>query len=44
MVDKVKILEKHLEIISQINLKMESMQVKIEEIDKWRKMEKECFK
>ena len=40
MVDKVKVLEKHLEIVSQINLKMESLQVKIEELDKWRSIEK----
>ena len=40
MVDKVKVLEKHLEIVSQINLKMESLQVKIKELDKWRDMEK----
>ena len=40
MADKVKVLEKHLEIISQINLKMESLQVKIEELDKWRSIEK----
>ena len=40
MVEKVKALEKHLEIVSQINLKMESMQTKIEEIDKWRNVEK----
>jgi hypothetical protein len=40
MVDKVKMLEKHLEIVSQINLKMESLQVKIEELDKWRSIEK----
>ena len=39
MADKVKVLEKHLEIVSQINLKMESLQVKIEELDKWRNME-----
>ena len=39
MVDKVKVLEKHLEIISQINLKMESLQVSIEELDKWRSIE-----
>ena len=37
---KVKTLEKHLEIVSQINLKMESLQVKIEEPDIWRNMEK----
>ena len=40
MDEKVKALEKHLEIVSQINLKMESLQVKIEELDKWRNMEK----
>ena len=40
MDDKVKILEKHIEIVSQINLKMESLQIKIEEIDKWRILEK----
>ena len=36
----MKVLERHLEIVSQINLKMESLQVNIEELDKWRKMEK----
>ena len=40
MAEKVKALEKHLEIVSQINLKMESLQAKIEELEKWRKMEK----
>ena len=40
MDDKVKVLEKHLEIVSQINLKMECVLVKIEEIDKWRCIEK----
>lgn len=40
MAEKVKYLEKHLEIVSQINLKMESLQTKIEELDKWRNMEK----
>ena len=39
MADKVKVLEKHLEIVSQINLKMESLQVKIEDLDKWRRIE-----
>jgi DNA repair exonuclease SbcCD ATPase subunit len=38
--EKVKALEKHLEIVSQINLKMESLQSKIEGLDKWRNMEK----
>ena len=40
MYDKVKVLENYLKIVSQINLKMESMQVNIEELDKWRNMEK----
>ena len=40
MEEKVKALEKHLEIVSQINLKMESLQTKIEELDIWRSMEK----
>ena len=40
MVDKVKVLEKHLEIVSQINLMMESLQVKIEDLDKWMSIEK----
>lgn len=40
MAEKVKSLEKHLEIVSHINLKMESLQVKIEELDKWRNMDK----
>ena len=34
MVEKVKALEKHIKIVSQINLKMESLQTKIEELDK----------
>ena len=40
MGEKVKALEKYLEIIFQINLKMEFLQSKIEELDKWRNMEK----
>ena len=40
MDEKVKALEKHLEIVSHINLKMESMQAKIDELGKWRNMEK----
>ena len=40
MDEKVKSLEKHFEIVSQINLKMESLQAKIEELEKWRNMEK----
>jgi hypothetical protein len=37
---KVKALEKHLEIVSKINLKMESLHTKIEELDRWRTLEK----
>ena len=37
---KVKALEKHLETVSKINVKMESIQSKIEDIDKWRNIEK----
>ena len=44
MAEKVKALEKHLEIVSQIKLKMESLQTKIEELDKWRNMDKKCSK
>ena len=40
MDDKVKALEKHLQIVSQINLKMESLQAKIEKPNKWRNMKK----
>ena len=36
MDDKVKILEKHLGIVSQINLKIQSLQVNIQELSKWR--------
>jgi hypothetical protein len=40
MDEKVKALEKHLKIVSQINLNMESLQAKIKELDKWMKTEK----
>ena len=40
MAEKVKALEKHLEIVSHINLKMVSLQAKIKEIGKWRNVEK----
>ena len=40
MAEKVKALEKHLEIVSHINLKMESLQAKIKELKKWRNREK----
>ena len=40
MADKVKMVEKHLEIVSQVNQKMRSLQVKIEDVGKCRRMEK----
>ena len=40
MHNKVKMVEKHLEIVSQINQKMRSLQVKTEDLDKWRSIEK----
>ena len=40
MANKVKVLEKHLEIVFQINLKMGSLQVNIQVLDKWRSIEK----
>ena len=40
MDEKVKALEKHLDIVSHINSKMESLQVKIDKLDKWRNTEK----
>ena len=36
----MKVVENHLEIVSQINLNMESLQTKIEDLDRWRNMEK----
>ena len=40
MSKKVKALERHPEILSQINLKMQSLQSKIEDLDKWTNMVK----
>ena len=40
MAGKVKDLENNFDIASQINQKMESMQTKIQELDRWRNMEK----
>ena len=40
MGDKFKALEKNLDILSQMNQKMESLHTKIEELDRWRNMEK----
>ena len=38
--DKVKMVEKHLEIVSQTNQRMRSLQAKIEDLEYWRSMEK----
>ena len=40
MVDKMKMVEKHLEIVSQTNQKMRTLQDNIEDIDEWRNKEK----
>ena len=40
MVNKIKDLEKHLEISSQINQKMESLWIKVEDLDKCKNIEK----
>ena len=40
MTDKMKMVEKHLEIVSQTIKRMRSLQAKIEDIDEWRSMEK----
>lgn len=40
MADKIKDFEKNIEIISKINQKMESLQIKVEELDRWRNMDK----
>ena len=39
MADKVKMVEKNLEIVSQINQKMRSLHVKIEDLDRWGSIE-----
>ena len=38
MDNKMKKVEKHLEIVSQVNQRMRSLQFKIEDLDKWRSM------
>ena len=38
MVDMLKSLEKHLEVASQIHRNMESLNVKIEELEEWRSL------
>ena len=40
MADKMKMVEKHLEIISQTNQRMRSLHAKIEDLDEWRNKEK----
>lgn len=40
MVDTIKALERHIENASPINQKMESLQDKIEQLDRWRNIEK----
>ena len=40
MVDKMKMVEKHLEILSQTVQSMRSLQSKIEDLDEWRNKEK----
>jgi hypothetical protein len=40
MADKIKMVEKYIEIISQTNQRMRSLQAKIEDLDEWRSMEK----
>ena len=43
MVDMLKYLEKHFKVASQIHRSMESLQVKIEELEEWRSLEKNVF-
>ena len=40
MVDKMKMVEKHLEIVSQTNQRMRALQAKIEDLDEWRNKKK----
>ena len=40
MADKMKMVEKHLEVVSQTNQRMRALQDKIEDIDEWRNKEK----
>lgn len=39
MADKVKMVEKHLEIVSQTNQRMRHLQAKIEDLEEWRNKE-----
>ena len=38
MANKIKMVEKHLEIVSQTNQRMKALQAKIEYIEEWRNM------
>ena len=40
MKDKIKALEKHFDIVSQVNQKIESLQIKVEELERQRNMYK----
>ena len=40
MANKMKMVEKHLEIVSQTNHRMRSLQAKIEDLNEWRNKEK----
>ena len=40
MANNMKMVEKHLEILSQVNQRRRSLQAKIEDLDKWKNMEK----
>ena len=40
MGDKIKMVEKHLEIVSQSNHRMRSLQANIEDLEEWRNMDK----
>ena len=40
MADNMKMVEKHLEIVSQTNHRMKALQEKIEDLDEWRNKEK----
>ena len=40
MEDKIKYFEKHIEVAYKISEKMESLRIKVEEIDIWKNMEK----
>ena len=41
MVDKVKMIEKHLDIVSQTHLRMRDLEEKIIELDEWRSIKRD---